>query len=261
MYGEINMHVEPDGRLTCDSETRKALPLATGLLDYFPDALVDVARLSRIGNDKHNPGQPLHWSRGKANDHADCIMRHMIDRGSVDVDGVLHDTKVAWRALAQLQLAIERRRSTPQASTAASPTAASPNAASPNAASRPFTYWYLATPYTKFAGGLEAAAMLAYRLTAQLMRAGVPVFCPIAHTHPVAAAELRDKQTDHGFWMRADGPMMEAAGGLLVALVPGWGESHGVRFETEQFRHAGKPVMFWDPDRSLPAILAATVIE
>jgi Domain of unknown function (DUF5664) len=96
--------------LTTDSDARKEIPLATGVLDYFPDALADVARLSKIGNDKHNPGEPLHWARGKSMDQADCILRHMIDRGKIDTDGVLHDTKVAWRALAQLQLTIERLR-------------------------------------------------------------------------------------------------------------------------------------------------------
>lgn len=97
-------------RLPIDSDARKHVPMATGLLDYFPDALAEVARLSQIGNDKHNPGQPLHWSRGKSDDHADCIIRHMVDRGTLDTDGVLHDAKVAWRALAQLQLALEARR-------------------------------------------------------------------------------------------------------------------------------------------------------
>ena len=98
-------------KLTTGSAERKAVPLATGLLDYFPDALAEVARLSKIGNDKHNPGEPLHWSREKSDDHADCIIRHMLDRGTVDTDGILHDAKVAWRALAQLQLAIEAKRS------------------------------------------------------------------------------------------------------------------------------------------------------
>lgn len=96
--------------LSTDSAARKQQPIATGVLDYFPDALADVARLSKVGNDKHNPGEPLHWSRGKSDDHADCILRHMIDRGTIDTDGLLHDTKVAWRALAQLQLSIERLR-------------------------------------------------------------------------------------------------------------------------------------------------------
>jgi hypothetical protein len=103
-----------DCRVTTDPAERKKLPMATGLLDYFPDALADVARLSQIGNDKHNPGQPLHWSREKSSDHRDCILRHSLDAGKIDEDQVLHDTKVAWRALAQLQLTIEKLRSSGQ---------------------------------------------------------------------------------------------------------------------------------------------------
>lgn len=94
-----------------ESEKRKAQPMATGLLDYFPDALAAVAQLSKHGNDKHNPGQALHWSREKSNDHADCIMRHLKDRGTWDVDNdCLHDVAVAWRSLALAQLAIEKAR-------------------------------------------------------------------------------------------------------------------------------------------------------
>ena len=93
-----------------DSKARKDIPLARGCLDYFPDALAAVAELSRAGNDKHNPGQPLHWSREKSSDHADCIMRHLVDRGKIDLeDGILHDVKVAWRALAMAQLALEKQ--------------------------------------------------------------------------------------------------------------------------------------------------------
>lgn len=81
--------------------------MATGVLDYFPAALAAVAELSRIGNDKHNPGQPLHWARDKSGDHADCIMRHLAERGGVDTDGMSHTVKVAWRALALLQEELE----------------------------------------------------------------------------------------------------------------------------------------------------------
>lgn len=93
-----------------DAKERKALPVATGVIDYFPDALLDVAGLSKIGNDQHNPGQPLHWDKTKSMDHADCIVRHMIDRGTRDVDGVRHSAKVAWRALAMLQIEIEQEK-------------------------------------------------------------------------------------------------------------------------------------------------------
>lgn len=90
-----------------DAKERKAIPLATGVLDYFPDALLEIARLSKIGNDQHNPGEPLRWSREKSNDHPDCLLRHFIDRGKVDTDKVRHSAKMAWRALAILQLEIE----------------------------------------------------------------------------------------------------------------------------------------------------------
>lgn len=98
---------ERAARLPIDAEARKASPMMTGLLDYFPEALADVARLSKIGNDQHSPGEPTHWARSKSTDEADCIVRHLVDRGKVDTDGIRHSTKAAWRALASLQKEIE----------------------------------------------------------------------------------------------------------------------------------------------------------
>lgn len=89
---------------------RKAIPLCTGVLDYFPDALIAVARVSFEGNKQHNPGEPLHWAKEKSTDHADCIMRHLVERGTLDSDGTLHSAKTAWRALALLQIEIEEGR-------------------------------------------------------------------------------------------------------------------------------------------------------
>lgn len=85
---------------------RKKVPLATGLLDYFPDALAEVAHCSYVASQQHNH-EVMYWERGKSNDHADCLMRHFADRGKRDTDGVRHRAKVAWRALADLQLEIE----------------------------------------------------------------------------------------------------------------------------------------------------------
>lgn len=93
--------------LPTDSSVRKDIPLARGVLDYFPAALAELAKLSKAGNDKHNPGEDLHWARGKSMDHADCIMRHLVDRGKIDTDGITHSAKVAWRALALLQEELE----------------------------------------------------------------------------------------------------------------------------------------------------------
>lgn len=90
-----------------DSAERKDIPMAAGLLDYFPAALAEVAAVSKAGNDKHNPGEPLHHARGKSMDHADCIVRHLVDRGGVDDAGLRHSAMVAWRALALLQQELE----------------------------------------------------------------------------------------------------------------------------------------------------------
>jgi hypothetical protein len=99
-----NTNTTPEQTMPKNSAERKNIPLCSGVLDYFPAALAEVAKLSNLGNDKHNPGQPLHWARGKSMDHADCIARHLVDRGVIDPDtGLSHTVEVAWRALALLQ--------------------------------------------------------------------------------------------------------------------------------------------------------------
>jgi hypothetical protein len=93
--------------MTTDSATRKRIPITSGVLDYFPNAIAAVAECSFVGNEKHNPGEPLHWSRGKSDDHADCIGRHLLERGTLDNDGIRHSAHLAWRALAMLQIELE----------------------------------------------------------------------------------------------------------------------------------------------------------
>lgn len=101
--------------LPTDKQERKEQPIARGCLDYFPLALAEVAHVSYVANEQHNPGEPMHWARGKSTDHADCIVRHLIERGTVDTDGLRHTAKVAWRALALLQEELEAARGgTPQ---------------------------------------------------------------------------------------------------------------------------------------------------
>jgi hypothetical protein len=100
--------------LPTDSNERKNYPMMSGVLNYFPAALAGVAKISKAGNDKHNPGQPLHHARGKSSDHGDCILRHLTDtqdllaakeRGQlITSDQVLTEaSQLAWRALALSQ--------------------------------------------------------------------------------------------------------------------------------------------------------------
>ena len=90
-----------------EAKRRKERPVASGVLDYFPDAIVEVAYCSYIGNEQHHAGAPLHWDKSKSTDEADALMRHLMDRGTRDTDGVRHSAKVAWRALALLQREID----------------------------------------------------------------------------------------------------------------------------------------------------------
>jgi hypothetical protein len=92
-----------------DSKQRKEYPIFSGPLSYFPDALMQIAKLCKIGNDKHNPGEPLHWARDKSKDHADALVRHLLQYSEIDTDtNLLHVVEVAWRALALAQDTIEK---------------------------------------------------------------------------------------------------------------------------------------------------------
>jgi hypothetical protein len=90
-----------------EAAARKTFPIASGFMDYFPDAIAAVSNISHRGNEQHNPGQPLHWARGKSADEADTMLRHFLQRGTIDTDGVRHTAKMCWRALALLQKEIE----------------------------------------------------------------------------------------------------------------------------------------------------------
>ncbi len=102
--------------LPTGSSARKDIPITTGVIDYFPAALAAVAAVSKAGNDKHNPGEPLHWARSKSTDEADAIGRHLIERGGVDPEtGQRHSAQLAWRALALLQKELEEAGESPLA--------------------------------------------------------------------------------------------------------------------------------------------------
>ena len=87
--------------------TRKQTPIFTGVLNYFPDAIREVAKCSYAGQQQHNPDKPLAWDRSKSGDELDALSRHLLEAGTIDTDGIRHSAKVAWRALANLQKEIE----------------------------------------------------------------------------------------------------------------------------------------------------------
>lgn len=82
-----------------------------GLFGAYPAALAAVAEVSWYGNNKHNPGQPLHHARAKSTDQEDCIVRHLVDNmqdpGGYDGE-MRHAACLVWRCLALTQIALER---------------------------------------------------------------------------------------------------------------------------------------------------------
>lgn len=111
--------------LPTDSAERKSIPLLSGCLRYFPAALAGVARVSQLGNDKHNPGEPLHHARGKSMDHGDCILRHLVDlqdhlAAGNQLEALNEADAIAWRALA-LSQELHEANGSPMAPAARSP--------------------------------------------------------------------------------------------------------------------------------------------
>jgi hypothetical protein len=105
---------------------------------------------------------------------------------------------------------------------------------------------YLATPYSKYHRGIEKAFEAAARLTARLLKTGLRVYSPIAHTHPIAVHGKIDP-LDHAIWMPFDEAMMHACDELIVARMRGWEMSKGVAHEIEFFRAAGKLITHINP--------------
>lgn len=92
--------------MTEEAQKRKAQPVYSGVLKYFPRAIRYVAEVSRVGNEQHHPGSPLHWDMSKSRDEEDAMVRHLMDhaQGNIyDTDGLLHLGKTAWRALGALE--------------------------------------------------------------------------------------------------------------------------------------------------------------
>ena len=107
------------------------------------------------------------------------------------------------------------------------------------------SFWYIATPYSKYPAGREQAFIDASKIAAKFVKAGIPAFSPIAHTHPVAEYGEIDPY-DHKIWLPFDAPFMALAYGLIVCKLDGWDKSIGIAHEIEAFKKAGKPVLYME---------------
>lgn len=105
---------------------------------------------------------------------------------------------------------------------------------------------YVASPYSKYKMGLNAAAYDVADVTAKLMRHGICALSPIIHGHEVTRIGRLDA-LDQEFWKAIDKPFVDAASACVVVLMDGWRESAGVQHEIEEFTKAGKPIFYLDP--------------
>lgn len=82
-----------------DPKKRKQIPIYSGFINYFPDAIIEVTKLSVAGSKQHHPDAKLHWDKSKSGDELDAMMRHLLEKDYASV---------AWRAMANLQREIEK---------------------------------------------------------------------------------------------------------------------------------------------------------
>jgi len=109
--------------------------------------------------------------------------------------------------------------------------------------------WYLASPYSKYPEGMEAAFIEVSKQAAFLKNeAGIDTFVPIAHSHPVAKYGKMDA-VDHDLWLAWDKKFIDRCDGMIVCKMPSWENSFGVNWEIDQFKAQGKPIIYMEPNK------------
>lgn len=122
------------------------------------------------------------------------------------------------------------------------------------------SYFYLASPYSKYPDGIHAAFEDICKQAALLIRHNIPVYSPIAHTHPVAIHGGIDPYA-HDIWLPADEPLMRMARGLIVCKMATWESSYGIGVEIKQFEADGKPIYYMEPGVVPQELLSADRIN
>lgn len=95
--------------LKLDSEKPK---IKKGFLEYFPRAIIEVAKLSEFGAKKYDWGNWQHVENGIER-YSEAGVRHLLDsiiKGETDPESeLLHATHEAWNALAKLELILRKK--------------------------------------------------------------------------------------------------------------------------------------------------------
>lgn len=105
------------------------------------------------------------------------------------------------------------------------------------------SFWYLASPYTKYEWGFDAAVEHVARIAANLEQHGVHVFSPIVHGHALSKYLPEETRCDLDFWLEIDCPFIRSADGMLIAMMKGWDRSTGIARERDMFTILAKPIV------------------
>lgn len=107
---------------------------------------------------------------------------------------------------------------------------------------------YLASPYSHANPLIKALRYeQACRAAGRLMKQGVCVFSPIAHSHPIEQHFEDGSIEGHDFWLKQDFAVLGRCSRLIVLQLEGWEASHGVAAELEYAKNHGIPFEFMEP--------------
>jgi hypothetical protein len=105
--------------------------------------------------------------------------------------------------------------------------------------------FYLASPYSAPESRTQELRFdQACRTAAALKRAGLFIFSPIAHSHPIAAHGLPG---DFSFWQTFCELTLGRCDGMIVLCLPGWQTSTGVSAEIKLAEEKRLPIYYLDP--------------
>lgn len=81
-----------------------------------------------------------------------------------------------------------------------------------------------------------------------ILKVGIHVISPIAHTHAIACRQ--DLPKGFKFWEAYDRALIERCDGMIVLMADGWEQSIGMRAEIEIARSMRLPVLYlpWPDD-------------
>ena len=104
---------------------------------------------------------------------------------------------------------------------------------------------YLASPYTHVDAAVRQSRFDAACLaTSTLMRAGLSVYAPIVHSHPLVRYGL---PIEWEFWQAHDCEHLRRCDEVMVLTLDGWNASHGVGAEIALAVKLDLPIRYVSP--------------